>query len=134
MTSFLRFNVVGVMGFALQLGVLVALDAAGLPVVVATCLAVEAAILHNFAWHERWTWAGLATGTRVGRLARFHVSNGLISIAGNALLTSLLVEAGAPLIIASAAAVVACALLNFTSAHLWVFCAKTWPTLHGHLQ
>jgi putative flippase GtrA len=131
---FVRFNIVGIIGFVVQLCALVALDAAGLPVMLATAVAVEAALLHNFAWHERWTWAGLATGTRGGRLARFHLSNGLISILGNAALTGALVHAGAPLVLANLASVLTCALLNFAAAHLWVFCAKTWPTLHGHLQ
>ncbi|MGH9346148.1 MAG: GtrA family protein [Vicinamibacterales bacterium] len=132
--AFIRFNIVGIAGFAVQLGTLLALDAAGLPVLPATCLAVEAAILHNFAWHERWTWAGVAAGTRAGRLVRFHLSNGLISIVGNAALTGALVHAGAPLVLANGAAVLMCALLNFGAAHLWVFCATTWPTLHGHLH
>ena len=134
MTAFARFTIVGAMGFVLQLSALVAFDAAGLPVAVATCLAVEAAILHNFVWHERWTWAGMTTGTAAGRLARFHLSNGLISMAGNAVLTATLVDAGVPLVIANVSAVLTCALLNFAAAHLWVFCAKTWPTVHGHLQ
>jgi putative flippase GtrA len=103
-------------------------------VALATCLAVEAALLHNFAWHERWTWAGCTMGTPARRLARFHVSNGLTSIAGNAALTTMLVHAGAPLVLANLVAVLTCALLNYASAVLWVFCAKTWPTVHGHLQ
>lgn len=134
MTQFVRFNVVGVLGFAVQLATLLALHAAGVPVALATLIAVEAAVLHNFAWHERWTWAGTAAGTTAGRLARFHLANGLISIAGNVALTSAIVAAGAPLILANLAAVAACSLANFAAAHLWVFCAKTWPTFHGHLQ
>lgn len=134
MTPLVRFNLVGAMGFAVQLGTLWTLHRAGVPVALATCLAVETAVLHNFAWHERWTWAGRTTGTRGGRLARFHASNGLISMAGNAVLTTTLAGAGAPLVLASLAAVLTCALLNYASALVWVFCAKTWPTVHGHLQ
>jgi putative flippase GtrA len=133
-TSFLRFQIVGVIGFAVQLSVLAALDIAGVPVLVATALAVEAALLHNFAWHERWTWAGALSGTRGSRLARFHLSNGLISIVGNIVVTGALVQAGMPLVLASVAAVLTCAVLNYPTASMWVFCAKTWPTLHGHLQ
>ena len=132
--AFFRFHIVGIVGFLVQLGVLLALEDAGLPIALATALAVEASVLHNFAWHERWTWAGMTTGTRRGRLARFHVSNGLVSLAGNTLLTTALTHAGVPLVLASLASVLACAAVNFATAHLWVFCAKTWPTLHGHLQ
>ena len=134
MTRFVRFNVVGVLGFIVQVSALIALDRLGVPVLAATALAVEAAILHNFAWHERWTWSGLTTGSRAGRLARFHLSNGVISIAGNVALTAVLARSGAPLVAANVAAVLTCALLNFTAAHVWVFCARAWPTFDGHLQ
>ena len=134
MTRFVRFNIVGIFGFILQLSVLVALDSLGVPLLVATVLAVEAAILHNFAWHERWTWAGLTTGSRAGRLARFHLSNGVISIAGNITLTAAFADAGAPLVAANAGAVITCAALNFAAASVWVFCARAWPTFGGHLQ
>ena len=126
MTPFIRFNVVGVIGFAVQAMVLAALDALGVPVALATCLAVKAALLHNFVWHERWTWCGLGAAGRMRRLARFQVSNGVISMAGNAAVTTALVHAGAQLLAANLAAVVTCALLNFATAHVWVFCAKTW--------
>ena len=52
-----RFVWVGVGGFVVQGLALHGLAAAGLPYPLATALAVEAAILHNFLWHERWTWA-----------------------------------------------------------------------------
>ena len=133
-SSFLRFHIVGVIGFAVQLMVLAALEIAGAPVLVATAIAVEAAILHNFVWHERWTWAGTLYGTCGGRLARFHLSNGLISIVGNIAMTAALVASGVPLVLANVAAVLTCAVLNYAAASMWVFCAKTWPTLHGHLQ
>ena len=58
-----RFIWVGAGGFMVQVVTLHALAAAGLPYTVATALAVEAAILHNFIWHERWTW-----GDRVAAL------------------------------------------------------------------
>jgi hypothetical protein len=67
-------------------------------------------------------------------LIRFHLTNGVVSIAGNALLTPALAEAGIALAAASLASVTVCAAANFASAHLVVFCAKTWPTLHGHLH
>jgi putative flippase GtrA len=134
MTRFVRFNVVGAIGFVLQLAVLAALERAGWPVVLATLAAVEAAVLHNFIWHERWTWAEARGGTFAGRLSRFHVTNGLISLAGNAAITAALAAAAVPVVIANILAVIACAGANFAAAHLYVFCAKTWPTFHGHLQ
>ena len=135
MTSrFVRFNLVGILGFGVQLAVLLGLEAVNVPIAIATLISVEAAVLHNFAWHERWTWAGIAGGTRARRLGRFHVSNGLISLAGNATVMTVLTNVCVPTIAANVTAVLACALLNFVSAHLWVFCAKTWPTFHGHVH
>jgi putative flippase GtrA len=133
MTRLARFNIVGVLGFALQLGVLTALVGAGWPVFLATIVAVEVAVLHNFAWHERWTWADVP-GSRRARLARFHALNGVISLGGNAVITAALAQAGAPVVVANLGAVLTCAMLNFAAAHLYVFCAKTWPTFDGHLH
>jgi putative flippase GtrA len=121
---FWRFNAVGLLGFAVQLGLLALLVQAGVHYLAATALAVEAAILHNFLWHERWTWrdrpgAGL---TRLARLARFHVVNGGVSLAGNMLLMPLLVGAGGlPVLAANGLAVLACAVVNFFGADRIVF-------------
>jgi putative flippase GtrA len=133
-TRFVRFNIVGALGLAVQLTVLATLERAGWPVLIATVLAVEAAVLHNFGWHEGWTWADQRAGTRAGRLWRFQVTNGLISLVGNATITATLAAAGVPAVPSNIAAVAACAGANFAAAHLFVFCAKTWPTFHGHLQ
>ena len=53
---FVRFNGVGVFGFAVQIGALASLLHAGMPYLPATAVAVELSILNNFLWHERWTW------------------------------------------------------------------------------
>ena len=78
------FNAVGVLGFLVQLGVLTLLLGTGLHYVVATTLAVEAAILHNFCWHSRWTWRDRPRVDSTATLWRFHLANGLISLVGNA--------------------------------------------------
>ena len=95
MKYFLRFNAVGLLGIGVQLVALTFFKSVlHLHYLVATALAVEAAVLHNFAWHEGWTWrdrAGMETHTRSGRLLRFHVTVGLVSILGNLILMRLLV-------------------------------------------
>lgn len=121
---FLRFNAVGVVGFAVQLGVLALLVRAGVHYLAATAIAVEVAILHNFVWHERWTWRDRRTPGRTwpGRLARFHAVNGGVSLAGNLLLMPVLVRAcGLPVLAANATAVLLCALVNFSGADRLVF-------------
>ena len=51
------FVSVGLFGFLVQTVLLAALSlVAHWPLVVAMPVAVEAAVLTNFVWHERWTW------------------------------------------------------------------------------
>ena len=124
MLRFLRFNGVGILGFAVQLAVLAALIRLGAHYLAATAVAVELAVLHNFAWHERWTWRDrlLGPGSRAQRLWRFHASNGLISLAGNLLLMRLLVGLlGLPPVAANLIAVVLCSFLNFSASDRFVF-------------
>src|SRR5260370_13685656 len=119
----LKFNAVGVAGFALQLGLLwVFTRVCGIHYLLATTLAVEIAVLHNFVWHELWTWRGLAAADRWRRLVRFHLANGFVSIASNVMLTWMLKDGlHLPLLVANAGAVVMTALLNFALAAVWVF-------------
>jgi putative flippase GtrA len=120
---FIRFNAVGGLGFGIQLAVLAILVRAGMHYLIGTAIAVEAALLHNFAWHERWTWRDrVTTGGRAGRLLRFHLLNGSVSLGGNLLLMPLLVGGcGLPVLTANLLAVLACALVNFAGADAAVF-------------
>jgi len=120
------FNLVGLLGFAVQLGSLLVFKRYfGLHYLTATALAVEMAVLHNFVWHEHVTWADVVGPLRhgvVGRLLRFHLANGVISIAGNVAITWVLVSGlGAPYLIANALSVLICALVNFLAADRFVF-------------
>ena len=124
-----RFNVVGWIGVSVQLAVLTLLiRGLQLNYLLATSLAVEAALLHNFAWHERWTWAGsgsLGYPAFLNRLMRFHLANGLTSIAGNLLLMSVLVgHVHLPAVTANLCAIVVCSCVNFLLSHFWVFRQK----------
>jgi putative flippase GtrA len=124
---FWRFNAVGVLGFALQLVVLALLVPAGVHYLAATAIAVEAAILHNFLWHERWTWRDRPASRRgrLARLVRFHALNGLVSVAGNlALMRFMVGTCHVPPLPANATAVLACAAINFLGAERLVFSHK----------
>ena len=60
----LKFNSVGAIGIGVQLSVLTLLAGhLGLNYLLATALAVETAVLHNFVWHEKWTWADRFTSS-----------------------------------------------------------------------
>ena len=121
---FVKFNSVGVAGFVLQLAVLAALVHFGVHYLAATALAVECAVLHNFFWHERWTWRDRPSAGRgrLDRLWRFHALNGMVSLVGNVLLMRLFVGTfGMPAIPANLLAVLACALVNYFGSDRIVF-------------
>lgn len=119
-----KFGLVGAIGIVMQLGTLAMLTAAGIYYLLATALAVEAAILHNFAWHQNFTWND-REGAILGRLARFHVTNGAISILGNLALMRLLVGGfGMPPVPANLLSIAVCSLANFLAADRIVFLAR----------
>ncbi len=123
----LKFNAVGAIGIGVQLGALTLLTGGlGIDYLPATALAVEAAVLHNFLWHERWTWAERAAGrtwrTSLARLLRFNLSTGLISIGGNLLLMRLLVGGlGVHFLVANLLTITACSVANFLVSDRLVF-------------
>ena len=119
MLHWIKFNVVGALGFALQSSALFVLTHAAprFSYLAATTVAVELAVLNNFVWHQRWTWNDRPTATRketLRRLAKFNVTTGMVSIAGNLALMNLLVgRFGLPIIGANLASVVTCSILSF---------------------
>jgi putative flippase GtrA len=121
-----KFNLVGVLGAALQLLLIWLLTKPlRLPAIAATPLAVEIVVLHNFVWHQRFTWRDRQLNNmreKMARLWRFHLGNGLVSLLGNTALIYLLVDCfNLPIIPASIAAIIACSLLNFVIADRWVY-------------
>ena len=121
----LAFNAVGTMGVAVQLVTLVSLtEVLGLNYLVATPLAVETAILHNFVWHEHWTWRDRAPGIRGRwtRLAWFNLVTGALSISSNVVLTAAYVNTlGVHYAIANLMAIATCSLLTFVASDRFVF-------------
>jgi dolichol-phosphate mannosyltransferase len=115
----IKFNVVGVLGFALQVGALFVLThtSHSISYLTATVLAVELAVLNNFVWHQLWTWRDRPTVTvaeTLRRLAKFNITTGLVSILGNLVFMSLLVgRLGVAVIFSNLISVLACSLLNF---------------------
>ena len=127
----LMFNAVGGMGVGVQLLALAGLaDGLGIDYRPATALAVLAAVLHNFVWHEHWTWGDRCAGGR-GRWARlgsFTLVNGTLSIAGNVLFTSLYVAAlDVHHVPANLLAIWTCSIANFFASHRVVFRAAAKP-------
>ena len=125
LVRWLKFNAVGAIGICVQLGVLAALTSMfGLNYLLATALAVESAVIHNFFWHERFTWSDRRTSAGVGRFLKFNFTTGIFSLAGNVVFTKLLVDAGMSYILANGSAIVLCAIINFLLNDRLVFIAS----------
>ncbi|MGC2258886.1 MAG: GtrA family protein [Candidatus Sulfotelmatobacter sp.] len=122
----LRFNLVGGIGIAVQLVLLLLLKSIlHFNYLAATALAVEATVIHNFLWHERYTWADrLQPSWRnsLPRLLRFNLTNGAVSIAGNLGLMKCMVDIGhMNYLVANAIAIALCSLVNFVVSNEYVF-------------
>lgn len=121
----LKFNAVGAAGIVVQLAALAGFKSGlGIHYLWATALAVEVAVLHNFYWHARWTWADRPASLRetLARLVRFNLSNGLLSLVSNVLLMRLLVGSlGLPYLAANLIAIAATSVANFLLSEFLVF-------------
>ena len=115
------FAAVGALGFLLQIATLRALmTLAHWTWLPATVVAVELTVVHNFLWHERWTWRDRSLSGE--RFVRYNATTGAISIVGNAALMDVLVGAlGMNPIVANAMVVGVMAVANFVVADRWVF-------------
>ena len=131
---FLRFNAVGAIGIGVQLAVLALLKSGfGMHYMWATVLAVEAAVLHNFLWHVKWTWrdrsAGVTMRHQLDRLWKFHLGNGAVSLLVNLVLMRLLVGSfGMNYMLANILAIAAGGVANFFVSERLVFLSgRTGP-------
>jgi putative flippase GtrA len=88
-------------------------------------LAVEAAVLHNFIWHEGWTWRDRTAQDRSGRwkrLLRFQFGNGALSVGGNLVLMQLFVGMwDMNYTLADIVSIFLCSILNFLVSDRLVF-------------
>jgi len=121
------FALVGALGFACQLGILHLLVAAGLAIGVSAAVAVLAAVVHNFLWHRQWTWRDRAAGpvSSHAQFLRFVGLNGVLSLAGNVVITAGLAGTGMPVLAANVVAVAVCSVANFVLADRVTFAAAT---------
>jgi len=121
-----KFNAVGVVGMGVQLGALAVLNRwmRG-HYLVASALALEITLLHNFVWHVRYTWRDRrAQDSTLRQMVRFQLSNGMVSLVGNLVLMRLLVqEARLPVLAANAVAIVCCSVANYCLGDRWAFAA-----------
>ena len=128
-TRWLKFNLVGGIGIVVQLPMLAVLKTGlHLDYLIATGLAVEVTVIHNFFWHERFTWADRPT-TGFTRFLKFNLTTGLFSIAGNLVLMKLLVGfAHVNYLLANGITITACSAVNFLVSDGFVFSADRTST------
>ena len=122
----LKFNFVGGIGIGVQFAALFALKGLlHMDYLAATAIAVEAAVVHNFIWHEQFTWADRiqpAWRTSIPRFLRFNLTTGAVSILGNLALMRLMVGEGhVHYLVANGIAIVLCSIANFLVSDSWVF-------------
>jgi putative flippase GtrA len=123
---FLRFNAVSALGIGVQVATLWLL--AGLLDVhylVATVIAIEVSVLHNFFWHIRWTWPPHTAGAHTHvffRCVSFHAGNGLVSMLGSLALMPLFVgQLRIHYLIANLMAIACTGLINFLLGERLIF-------------
>jgi putative flippase GtrA len=121
-----KFNLVGGIGVGVQLGALWVVTRVLLcNYLIATMLAVETAVLHNFFWHQRFTWADREPSNwqeSVLGVLRFNLTNGLVSILGNLILMRALVGGlHLRILMANVLSIAGCSAANFFLSEMYVF-------------
>lgn len=121
-----KFNLVGAIGVAVQFATLFLLKSTlKFDYLFATAIAVEAAVVHNFVWHEQFTWVDRVTSSwrsSLRRLLRFNLTNGAVSILGNLALMKVMVGEGhINYLVANGVAIALCSVANFLVSEEWVF-------------
>lgn len=122
----LKFNLVGGLGMAVQLAALATFHSVlKLDYRLATPLAVEIAVVQNYLWHERFTWRDRPSSHPLQSLVRFiyfNLTNGAVSLAGNLLImAALLGQLHWNYAIANLLAIAVCSLANFLLSDRFVF-------------
>ena len=128
-----KFHMVGLMGMAVHLSMLSLFSKGfGLEPALATALAVEMAVLHNFAWHERFTWKDRSSVHWLevgGRLLRFNLTTGMISLVGTTTIVNFMVtHYHLPVLLANVVAIPCCSMANFLASDFLVFNKKAPET------
>jgi len=128
--QFMRFNVVGAIGIVVQLATLTLLTRGfGLDYLWATGSAASITVLHNFAWHERFTFcdrmhhrAARSASAILARFVKFNLLTGSVSIGGNVFLMHWFRgHARLPLVAANLLVIAICGVFNYVANDQFVF-------------
>ena len=116
----LKFSVVGLSGYAVNLAVYIALlKGAGLHYLPAAACSFVAAVGNNYAWNRLWTFRSSRGHVYYQGMRFFLVSIAALGL--NLVLLRILVGVGAGKVLAQAIAVVLVMPFSFTANKLWSF-------------
>ena len=116
----LKFSVVGLSGYAVNLAVYIALlKGAGLHYLPAAACSFVVAVGNNYAWNRLWTFRS-SRGHVYYQGMRFLLVS-LAALVLNLVLLRMLVELGAGKVLAQAIAIVLVMPFSFTANKLWSF-------------
>ncbi len=114
-----KFCAVGVLGYAINLGVYAAVLHAGVHYLVAATCSFLVAVTSNYFWNRMWTFRDRRAGVAAQGMRFFVVS--LVSLGANLLVLHVLITVGAGKLVAQAIAIVLVTPLNFIGNKLWSF-------------
>lgn len=114
-----KFCAVGVIGYAINLGVYAAVLHAGVHYLVAATCSFLVAVTSNYFWNRAWTFRDRRAGVAAQGMRFFFVS--LVSLGANLLVLHVLITVGAGKLAAQAIAIVLVTPLNFIGNKLWSF-------------
>jgi dolichol-phosphate mannosyltransferase len=116
----LKFSVVGLSGYAVNLAVYIALlKGAGLHYLPAAACSFVVAVGNNYAWNRLWTFRSSRGHVYYQGMRFFLVSIAALGL--NLVLLRILVGAGSGKVLAQAIAVVLVMPFSFTANKLWSF-------------
>ncbi len=115
----LKFACVGCIGVGVNTGVLYVLSRLlGLPLVAASAIAVELAVISNYFLNARWTFATGVASFR--RFARFNLAS-LLGLGLNVMVVWLLVRVGIYFLAANLFGIAAGFASNYALSSIWVW-------------
>jgi dolichol-phosphate mannosyltransferase len=122
----LKFLMVGGAGVLVNsIALLVLHDLAHLPLILASGVAAELAIVNNFVWNDRWTFRHARRGAFLMRLVRFN----LVALGGLGLATTTLwflaSYLGVPLLAGNLVGVAASTMWNFAGSRTFAWRQST---------
>jgi dolichol-phosphate mannosyltransferase len=122
----IRFGIVGACGIVVNQGLLMLLHGSfGLPLLLASPVAIETSILTNFTLNSRWTWKidlGGSVRSWLRKAVKYHAATVASAAVGNLMVLMSLVHLfGVDYRLANLAGIAVGAGLNYFAGEFWVF-------------